>query len=128
MNQNDLTGTWIQEIPSSLDQFEKTDIVECKQESDKLEGVIKRLLPESERFRRWEFLAHVSEGVVLGILWPKDERKNPNSYGALHLSIISESTLEGVFLEFICTKSSKITRFTGTYNQWPMKWKKSATT
>lgn len=126
MNQIDLTGTWIQEIPSSLDQFEKTDIVECKHKSDTLEGVIKRLLPESERFRRWEFSAHLSEGVVVGILWPKDERKNPNSYGALHLSIISESTLEGVFLEFICTKSGKTTRFTGTYNQWPVKWKKRA--
>ena len=127
MNQIDLTGTWIQEIPSSLDQFEKTDIVECKQESDKLEGVIKRLLPESERFRRWEFSARIAENLTFGIFWPKDELKNPHSYGAFHLNILSGSYLEGFLLEFICAENDQPPSFTGTYKQWPVKWKKRAT-
>ncbi len=120
---NDLTGVWIQEIPSMFGQLPKTDMVECVQNGSQLEGVIKRVLPESERFRRWRFSAHVIQGLVLGIFWPKDETKNSASYGTIQLNQVSESHFEGFFLELLCEETEERRRFTGESVQWPAQWR-----
>ena len=120
-----LTGVWIQEIPPMFSQLAKTDMVECVQKGNQLEGVIKRILPESERFKRWYFSAQVMPGLVLGILWPKDETKNSRSYGTIRLNQISDGHFEGFFLEFLCENVDEKPRFTGGYRQWPVHWKKN---
>jgi hypothetical protein len=119
----DLTGVWVQEIPPMFGQLPKTDMVECVQKGNQLEGVIKRILPESERFKRWYFSAQVMPGLVLGVVWPKDETKNSNSYGTIQLNQISDSYFEGFFLEFLCDEIDQKPRFTGEHKQWPIKWK-----
>ena len=119
-----LTGLWAQEIAPVFGQLPKTDMVECVQRENQLGGVIKRILPESERFKRWYFSAQVMPDLTVGVLWPKDETKNTNSYGTIQLNRISDDRLEGFLLEFLCEEGDQKPKFTGEYRQWPLNWQR----
>jgi hypothetical protein len=119
----DLTGVWVQEIAPGFGQLPKTDMVECVQRENQLGGVINRILPESERFKRWYFSAQVMPSLVLGILWPKDETKNANSYGTIQLNRISDDRLEGFLAELLCEGIGLQSRLTGECRQWSIQWK-----
>ena len=63
---NELADRWMQQIPQMEGQIEKTDMVICEQVNDELSGTIQRLLPESERVKRWNFSAKCMSELVLG--------------------------------------------------------------
>ena len=122
MRLTEFTGTWRQEIPEMRGELGKTDIVLCEHKEDRLSGTIRRLLPESERFKRWSFEARIRKGLVFGTFWPSDEDKNPKNYGTLHLNMISDTYLEGFLVELFCTDHEGEHRFTGEITHVPTRW------
>ena len=96
---HDLTGTWIQEIPEVSGELNKTDIVTCEHSEDELKGKIKRLIPESERFKRWYFAGKMRGAHVFGMFWQQDHRKLPYDYGTLHLTLMAPELLEGFLIK-----------------------------
>ena len=108
----ELTGIWRQEIPEREGELGKTDFVLIEQRGDQLTGSIRRLLPESERFKRWDFEAKIRKRLVFGTFWPHDENKNPKSHGALCLNLISDTLLDGFLVEILCADGGEEYRWT----------------
>ena len=119
---NELADRWMQQIPQMEGQIEKTDMVICEQVNDELSGTIQRLLPESERFKRWNFSAKCMSELVLGTFWPRDESKNPGSYGMILLNLIHKNSLEGFWIELGCDEQGGRFKFTGACKMVPSTW------
>ena len=97
--QGDLTGTWIQEIPEMDGELRKTDIVRCTHLGNSFKGQIRRLIPESQRFKQWTFEGRVTGGHILGSVRALGISKTRCHCETFHLHLIETGHLEGWFLK-----------------------------
>jgi len=96
----DMNGTWTQEIPPCGGELNKTDIVMCDHEGDAVSGFIRRILPESQRARKWRFAGRQRGSCVFGVYWPHEEDASGVAleHGTFHLSLRDDTVLEGALV------------------------------
>jgi hypothetical protein len=94
----DLTGEWKQYI--SGESGDKVDNISLKHNNvtKKIKGKIKRLEPQNQRNKVWEFEGVIKGHLLFIIFWTSDVRKNPGSYGTIQLHEINENQLSGFYI------------------------------
>ena len=120
-----LSGTWYQKIPSWGNEPEKLDLVECVHHGDTMSGKIRRLKPEDQRYKSWEFAMKVRRSLIFGIFLSDDLRKNPGSYGTLQLNMLDENHLQGFYVRLaVFSSSPSEPTFTDELRQIPFHWER----
>ncbi len=124
-NRGNLSGTWYQLIPPSGNEPKKMDLIECIHEGDTLTGKIKRLEPQDQRFKSWEFTIKVRQNFAFGFFWADNVRVNPGSYGTLQLNMLNETHLQGFYVKLIAAPMlQEDTRFSEELHRTPLQWKR----
>jgi hypothetical protein len=123
-SRGNLSGVWYQVIPKWEKEAGKLDLIECTHHGDTLSGIIKRLEPQDQRYKSWEFTVKVRKNFIFGAFWSTNVRVNP-SYGTLQLSMLDESHLQGFYVKLIATPMLEDdARFTEELNRVPLQWKR----
>lgn len=126
IRRGNLSGTWYQVIPSWEGEPEKLDLVECVHYRDTITGKIRRLKPENQRYKSWEFTTKIRRNLIFGIFLSDDVRKNPGSYGTLQLNMLNENHLQGFYVRLtVSPLSPNEATFTDELRRIPFQWKRN---